>query len=133
MYLPILNNKDKNLLKKALSKTYGEKIIGELGEYEFLRNTECQGKINQGTMIQLVTDYIIWSHGAPRLTVTEHAFIPSHPLQVFIRDNAYLVNHLPEVIEHYVTSQNWTLNTYGLDKDIVEYIPTYVEREVNIE
>ena len=120
-------------MKKALSKTYGEKIIGELGEYEFLRNTECQGTINQGTMIQLVTDYIIWSHGTPRLNVTKHAFVPSHPLQVFIRDNAYLVHHLPEVIEHYVKSQDWTLDTYGLDKDIVEYIPKYVEREVNIE
>lgn len=120
-------------MKKALSKTYGEKIIGELGEYEFLRNVECQGTVNQGTMIQLVTDYIIWSHGTAILTVTDHAFIPSHPLQIFIRDNSQLVHMLPEVIEHYVNSQGWTLSKYGLDKNIVEYIPTHVEREVNIE
>lgn len=129
----MLNNKDKELLKKALSKTYGEKIIGELGEYEFLRNVECNGTINQGKVIQLITDYIIWSHGTPILTVTEHAYLPSHPLQVFIRDNSYLVNILPDVIEHYVTSQGWVLSTDGLDKNISDYIPTYIEREVNIE
>ena len=120
-------------MKKALSKTYGEKIIGELGEYEFLRNVECQGTINQGTMIQLVTDYIIWSHGTAILTVTDYAFISSHPLQIFIRENSQLVYMLPEVIEHYVNSQGWTLSKYGLDDKIAEYIPTHVEREVNIE
>lgn len=129
----MLNNKDKELLKKALSKTYGEKIIGELGEYEFLRNVECNGTINQGKVIQLITDYIIWSHGTPILNVTEHAYLPSHPLQVFIRDNSYLVSILPDVIEHYVTSQGWVLSTDGLDKNISDYIPTYIEREVNIE
>lgn len=131
--MKVLNEKDKILLKKALSNTYGEKIIGELGEYEFLRNTECSGKINQGQMIQLVTDYIIWSHGIPKIDVNEWAFLPSHPLQEFIRNNEFLVTILPDVIEHYIISQGWNLNTYGISESIVNYIPKYTKQEVNIE
>lgn len=98
-----------------------------------MRNTECSGTVNQGTMIQLVTTYILWSHGTPKLTVSEYACLPDHPLQKFISDNYKLVSILPEVIEHYVVSQNWHLNRYGLNDNIAEQIPTYVEREVNIE
>lgn len=128
-----MTEQDKSLLKKALQNSYGEKIIGELGEYEFLRNVECTGKVNQGRAIQLITDYIIWSHGCPKLSVSPNAYIPSHPFQEFVRNNRELILIVPEVIEHYVTSQGWKLDAYGIDKEIAEYIPQYVEREVNIE
>lgn len=104
-----------------------------MGEYEFLRNVECNGKVNQGRAIQLITDYIIWSHGCPKLSVSPNAYIPNHPFQEFVRNNRELIQIVPEVIEHYVTSQGWKLDTYGIDKEIAEYIPQYVEREVNIE
>lgn len=131
--MKLLTTKDQNLIKLALSRTYGEKIRGELGEFEFLRDTECDGKNNQGRVIQLITDYIIWSHGAPKLTVTEYAFISSHPFQQFLTDFRDIIQIVPEVITHYVESQEWRLNTDGLDDDIKEYIPKYIESGVNIE
>lgn len=116
-----------------MTKTYGEIFTGELGEYEFLRDVEGTGKENSGQVIQLITDYIIWSHGCPRLTVTPHAFIPSHPLQQFLRDNYLLVRIVPEVITHYIESQGWILERDGLDESIEKYVPKHIERGVNIE
>lgn len=132
-YWKILTEKDKQLLKTALTKTYGEFFTGELGEYEFLRDVEGSGKENSGQVIQLITDYIIWSHGCPRLTVTPYAFVPNHPLQQFIRDNYLLVRIVPEVITHYIESQGWILEQDGLDESIVDYVPKHIERGVNIE
>lgn len=128
-----MNQKDKQLIKKALSNTFGEKIIGELGEYEFLRNVECDGKINQGRAIQLVTDYIIWSHACPKIYVTEHAFIKNHPFQQFINDNKELIAIVPDVITHYIEVQGWSLSPTGVQKEYVDYIPKIITREVNIE
>jgi hypothetical protein len=121
------------LIKIALSNTFGDKIYGELGWYEFLRDVDCSGKHNQGKVIQLITDYLIWSYGAPKLMVTEHAFIRNHPFQEFLRENRELVLIVPEVITHYINSQKWVLSKDGVDEDIAKYIPSYFEQEVNIE
>lgn len=132
-YLNLLNNSDKDLIKLALSRTYGDVVQGTLNEYEFLRDTECSGRHNQGKVIQLITDYIIWSYGSPKLTVTEHAFIYNHPLQEFIRLHRELINIVPEVITHYIEKQGWYLSRNGVDDSIAMYIPEVTRREVNIE
>lgn len=81
----------------------------------------------------MITDYIIWNHGAPKLTVSEHAFIKSHPLQEFINNNKELVSIVPEVITHYINSQRWVLSRDGVDENIADYIPSYFKQEDNIE
>lgn len=131
--MKVLNNQDKELLKTAISRTYGSTIIGELGEFEFLRNVECNGKVNQGKMIQLITDYILWSHATPVITVSEWAYLPDHPLQEFINKNYELIKEVPEVITHYINSQNWHLSKYGMPDDLKDYIPTHIESGDNIE
>lgn len=132
-YLKLLKSPDKNLIVIALSRTYGDVIRGDLGDYEFLRDVECSGRHNQGKVIQLITDYIIWSYGSPKINVTEHAFIPNHPLQEFINSNRELVSIIPEVITHYIELQGWTLSREGVDESIAMYIPEIIRREVNIE
>lgn len=131
--MKILNNQDKELLKTAISRTYGSTIIGELGEFEFLRNVECNGKVNQGKMIQLITDYILWSHATPVITVSQWAYLPDHPLQKFIDNNYELIKAVPEVITHYVNSQNWQLSKFGMPDNLKDYIPTHIESGDNIE
>lgn len=128
----ILTNKDKDLIKIALERTYGEKIVGQLGEFEFLRDTECNGKANQGKVLQLITDYIIWSHGLPQMKVSVWGYIPNHPLMEFIRNNNFLVTLIPETITHLIESQKWTIDKYNLDQ-YSDYIPSKSERRVNIE
>ena len=129
----MITQEDQNLIKISLSRTFGDIIYGDLGEYEFLRDVDCSGKVNQGKMIQLITDYIIWSYSTPRLLVTEHAFLPNHPFQEFVNNNRELISYVPEVITHYVTSQKWVLSKDGIDEEIVSYIPSYFKQEVDIE
>lgn len=131
--MKVLNQQDKELLKTAISRTYGNTIIGELGDFEFLRNVKCDGKVNQGKMIQLITDYIIWSHATPVIKVSEWAYLPDHPLQKFINKNYELIKVVPEVITHYVNSQNWQLSKFGMSDDLKDYIPTHIESGDNIE
>ena len=132
-YQKLITQEDQNLIKTALSRTFGDVIYGDLGEYEFLRDVDCSGRVNQGKMIQLITDYIIWSYGSPRFLVTEHAFLPNHPFQEFVNNNRELISYVPEVITHYVTSQKWVLSKDGIDEEIVSYIPSYFKQEVDIE
>lgn len=128
-----MNDKDKELLKTALSRTYGEKVIGQLGEYEFLRDLECTGKVNQGGMIQSICEYILWSKACPRLNVTQYGYLADHPLQQFIKKNKDLLTYVPEVLTHYIYSQSWKIDKYGIQEEYVNYIPTIIESEVNIE
>lgn len=132
-YLYLMKKQEWDLLKSALSTSYGEKIIGQLGAYEELRDTECYGTINQGKAIQLITDYIIWSFGCPLLNVQKNAHIPNHPLMQFINEHRDVIQIVPEVITHYVKLQGWNLDTSKLPDEVKQYVPAYVEREVNIE
>lgn len=131
--MKILNEKDKDLLKVALSRTLGNGVIqGELGEFEFIRGVSQSGKYNSGKVIQLVTQYIIWSHGIPKQEVSMWGYIDSHPLMTFIKSNSMLVNIVPEVITHLIESQDWVISKYNLE-DYSDYIPETIERRVNIE
>lgn len=131
-YLTILTESDKELIKHAAQLTYGYPIRGDVGNFDFLQGVEQSGTANMARTMQLVSEYIIYSHGAERISVTPWGFIENHPFQVFIRQFMPLIKLMPEVITHYIEVQGWTIDPLNMP-NLAEYIPHTIERADNIE